>query len=569
MKISTKISFYIVIITVLISAASGTMIYRYFSDMIVTQLKLDNEAKLDLVVRDLNRIYEEAEKYGQYVSVNKEVQKYLLEDENPSVYELFSERSKIRQSCNELVFLSEHINSIGIIKSEDDIIWTYFPFDDAYSTQDQKEWYQTYIHGGTGKGVFSKPYSFRGTYRTNTLISVSFPCRYVERAGQELGTIVIDINWSTIDQVIRRNQGTFDALIYTNGDNLINAGDQDLIDQNENKEDEPLICRSDDLKIGGSLTAILDYSYLADSVRPRAIMLFLVLGIMVALIIGILIRVMLNITKPVAILSAAMKKVGEGDLQTHAEIATHDEFEYLGRGFNNMVDQIDRQVQETLQHEKDKHKLEQEVLIAQINPHFIYNTLNTIIHLARKERNGDIITLTNSFIELLQDGIHLSKNKIFSSIEQELRIIQNYMCIQNYRYKDLFLLSVSCSDKLMEELIPASIIQPLIENALFHGIAPLGLPGRIWLILEEMELIGESGLKISVMDEGIGIKQEQVAQILSHEPPKQRERNHVGLYNVVKRLELLYGTDYRLQITQREGGGTVVEIVIPLREKIE
>lgn len=569
MKISTKISFYIVIITVLISAASGTMIYRYFSDMIVTQLKLDNEAKLDLVVRDLNRIYEEAEKYGQYVSVNKEVQKYLLEDENPSVYELFSERSKIRQSCNELVFLSEHINSIGIIKSEDDIIWTYFPFDDAYSTQDQKEWYQTYIHGGTGKGVFSKPYSFRGTYRTNTLISVSFPCRYVERAGQELGTIVIDINWSTIEQVIRRNQGTFDALIYTNGDNLINAGDQDLIDQYENKEDEPLICRSDDLKIGGSLTAILDYSYLADSVRPRAIMLFLVLGIMVALIIGILIRVMLNITKPVAILSAAMKKVGEGDLQTHAEIATHDEFEYLGRGFNNMVDQIDRQVQETLQHEKDKHMLEQEVLIAQINPHFIYNTLNTIIHLARKERNGDIITLTNSFIELLQDGIHLSKNKIFSSIEQELRIIQNYMCIQNYRYKDLFLLSVSCSDKLMEELIPASIIQPLIENALFHGIAPLGLPGRIWLILEEMELIGESGLKISVMDEGIGIKQEQVAQILSHEPPKQRERNHVGLYNVVKRLELLYGTDYRFQITQREGGGTVVEIVIPLREKIE
>lgn len=569
MKISTKISFYIVIITVLISAASGTMIYRYFSDMIVTQLKLDNEAKLDLVVRDLNRIYEEAEKYGQYVSVNKEVQKYLLEDENPSVYELFSERSKIRQSYNELVFLSEHINSIGIIKSEDDIIWTYFPFDDAYSTQDQKEWYQTYIHGGTGKGVFSKPYSFRGTYRTNTLISVSFPCRYVERAGQELGTIVIDINWSTIEQVIRRNQGTFDALIYTNGDNLINAGDQDLIDQNENKENEPLICRSDDLKIGGSLTAILDYSYLADSVRPRAIMLFLVLGIMVALIIGILIRVMLNITKPVAILSAAMKKVGEGDLQTHAEIATHDEFEYLGRGFNNMVDQIDRQVQETLQHEKDKHMLEQEVLIAQINPHFIYNTLNTIIHLARKERNGDIITLTNSFIELLQDGIHLSKNKIFSSIEQELRIIQNYMCIQNYRYKDLFLLSVSCSDKLMEELIPASIIQPLIENALFHGIAPLGLPGRIWLILEEMELIGESGLKISVMDEGIGIKQEQVAQILSHEPPKQRERNHVGLYNVVKRLELLYGTDYRFQITQREGGGTVVEIVIPLREKIE
>lgn len=569
MKISTKISFYIVIITVLISAASGTMIYRYFSDMIVTQLKLDNEAKLDLVVRDLNRIYEEAEKYGQYVSVNKEVQKYLLKDENPSVYELFSERSKIRQSCNELVFLSEHINSIGIIKSEDDIIWTYFPFDDAYSTQDQKEWYQTYIHGGSGKGVFSKPYSFQGTYRTNTLISVSFPCRYVERAGQELGTIVIDINWSTIEQVIRRNQGTFDALIYTNGDNSINAGDQDLIDQSEYKENEPLICRSDELKIGGSLTAILDYSYLADSVRPRAIMLFLVLGIMVALIIGILIRVMLNITKPVAILSAAMKKVGEGDLQTHAEIATHDEFEYLGRGFNNMVDQIDRQVQETLQHEKDKHMLEQEVLIAQINPHFIYNTLNTIIHLARKERNGDIITLTNSFIELLQDGIHLSKNKIFSSIEQELRIIQNYMCIQNYRYKDLFLLSVSCSDKLMEELIPASMIQPLVENALFHGIAPLGLPGKIWLILEEMELTGESGLKISVMDEGIGIKQEQIAQILSHEPPKQRGRNHVGLYNVVKRLELLYGTDYRLQITQREGGGTVVEIVIPLREKTE
>ena len=567
MKISTKISFYIIIITLLISAGSGTMIYRYFSDMIVTQLKLDNEAKLDLVVRDLNHIYEEAYKYGQYVSVNKEVQQYLLKDKNPSVFELFSEHSKIRQSCNELVFLSEHINSIGIVKDEDDIIWTYLPFDDAYTSQDQKKWYQTYIEGGSGKGIFSKPYSFQGRYLANTLISVAFPCRSVDQAGQELGTIVIDINWSTVEQVIRRNQGTFDAMIYVNGDKSVSVGDQELIDQSEYKENEPLICRSNDLKIGGSLTAILDYSYLADSVRPRAMMLVLVLGIMVALIIGILIRVMLNITKPVAILSAAMQKVGEGDLQTHAEIATHDEFEYLGRGFNNMVDQIDRQVKETLQHEKDKHMLEQEVLIAQINPHFIYNTLNTIIHLARKERNGDIITLTNSFIELLQDGIHLSQNKIFSSVEQELRIIQNYMCIQNYRYKDLFLLSISCPDELMEELIPASIIQPLMENALFHGIAPLGLPGKIWLILEEEELPCHRGLKISVMDEGIGITQDQADRILTHEPPEQSGRNHVGLYNVIKRLELLYGTDYTIQITQRDGGGTVVEIVIPLKQE--
>ena len=196
----------------------------------------------------------------------------------------------------------------------------------------------------------------------------------------------------------------------------------------------------------------------------------------------------------------------------------------------------------------------------------LINTLNTIIYLAKKEQGDDVVKITRALIDLLQDGIKLSDNKNYSFVEEELWIIENYMCIQNYRYKNMFELIVDCPEELKKEQVPTSVIQPLVENALFHGIVPLGQKGRIWLSLRKEVLQDSEDIRICISDEVVGIPEEKVQSIINGSMQlKDASRNHIGVQNIIKRLTLLYGEHYRLTMKARDGGGTEVEIILPIR----
>ena len=587
MKLSFKISIAIFLITLLISSLSGYMLYRFFSDILLTSLNKDDRIKLDAVVEDVNGIMRETDKYGQHIAVNRTVQHYMVTNQYASVVDLFRERTVVRESLNELVFLSEYIHSVALVKNTEDIVWTYLPFDDDFSAQDRARWYASFEQaaGGAGAGSavrVSQPYEYKDSRRTLKMISLAMPCRSIEYADKSLGSIVINIEWSTIEDIIQSHAGDFDALAYISADQIvrINSSQQvdaaaiDKIARIASGEGNlgSLTYHASGTLLNGQVIAIQNYPRLIQAIRPQTMVLLLVLFFSVILIISSLIPVLLRMTRPARTLAEAMKMAGAGKLDTQVSIRTNDEFADLGQGFNRMVRQIDQHIKDSIQYEKNKHQMEYELLIAQIDPHFIYNTLNTIIHLARKESNGDIIILTRAFIELLQDGIRLSENRIYSTVEKELRIIHNYMAIQNYRYKDLFQLEVDCPESLQQELIPGAILQPLIENALFHGIAPLGRRGRIWLSLAklpkpaEVQAVGQAAgdvIQIKIADEGVGISPEQARQILAGEIAADSPRKHVGMQNVIKRLELLYGSDYQLAMAPRPGGGTQIEIQIP------
>lgn len=583
-RLSVKVVLIILGITLVVSNISGIVLYRYFSNVMMNQMKKDNQVTVNQLSSEIDNIYEEAQKYGRQILINKSVQEYFSEDAPDSVVEAFKQKNEILDYINQVIMLSEHISSIALVKGEEEMMWSYVPFWDKISMELCQEWYEQMSSaaadagkpGDDGRYTVSRPYTFSysrtGGQSGQSLISICIPSYSSRHVSERWGSLIINIDTQTIDEIIQRHSANFDALGYFNNDKEMvyvndSALDEKIFDQpgtKNNKERFPLKLQQE-TKMGGSITAVLGDPGLFDSQRIDVQILLLVLLGGVFLIAAILIPLMLRLMHPVSVLTNAMKKVGEGDLETQVDIHTRDEFETLGKNFNQMVVRLNASVQASLQHEKDKHDLEYEVLVAQINPHFIYNTLNTIIYLAKKEQGGDVVKITKALIDLLQDGIKLSDNKNYSTVEEELWIICNYICIQNYRYKNMFKMIVDCSEELKKEHVPTSVIQPLVENALFHGIVPLGHPGRIWLTLRR-EVRNESGyIRICVSDEGVGVSEEKVRAIMDGSMRlTDVSRNHIGVQNIIKRLTLLYGEEYQLSIRAREGGGTQVDVLIPL-----
>lgn len=583
-RLSVKIVIIILGITLVVSNVSGFILYRYFSNVMRNQMIKDNQVTVDQLSSEINGIYDEAQKFSQQILINKSVQKYFSEDSPDSVVEIYKQKREILDYVNQMIMLSEHISSIALIKDEEEMIWTDIPFWDEFSMELCQEWYQqmcnaeekVVLSGGVDQNRVSSPYTFsyvrtKGEHEQH-MISIRIPSYSADRVSRRWGSVIINIEIETIDTILQKYSENFDALGYFCEDEKLVYIGEDTLDETifykpltEGKKEKFPLRFEHKTKLGGSMIAVLNYPGLFDSQRMDVRILLLVLLCGVFLIAAILIPLMLQLTHPVSLLTKAMEQVGAGDLDTQVEIHTRDEFETLGKDFNQMVVRLKASIQASFQHEKDKHDLEYEVLVAQINPHFIYNTLNTIIYLAKKEQGTDVVKITKALIDLLQDGIKLSDNKNYSSVEEELWIIDNYICIQNYRYRDMFELVVDCPEELKKEQVPTSVIQPLVENALFHGIVPLGQKGRIWLEICRTELEKSEYIKISVSDEGVGVSEEKIQAIMDGSIKlTDVSRNHIGVQNIIKRLSLLYGEQYRLSMKAREGGGTQVEVLFPV-----
>ncbi len=268
----------------------------------------------------------------------------------------------------------------------------------------------------------------------------------------------------------------------------------------------------------------------------------------------------LTITRNIFRLRDAMKNVGQGKFDTKVEIRTGDEIEELSRGFNTMVGEIQQLLQDVKDNERQKRLAELKAYQAQINPHFLSNTLNTVRWLAQSHKAVNIESLVTSLIELLQVSM---AGADFITLGQELEYLKDYLNIQEYRYCDKFRVQYEIEPLILEMLTPKFILQPIVENALIHGIDPL----------EHQGLIAIKGYQdgrniiITVRDNGVGISQEKLASIFRQDQNKDRQRfSSIGIYNVNERLKMYFGEDYGLKIESIPGVFTTVTITLPVRE---
>lgn len=213
-------------------------------------------------------------------------------------------------------------------------------------------------------------------------------------------------------------------------------------------------------------------------------------------------------------------------------------------------------------HQRKERQMEFALLSVQINPHFIYKTLNTIAYLARKGRNEDVIQATKALEEILRDKLRIDEIRIYDTIEREISIIRQYITIQQIYYDCQIRLEEEIEDGLMERQIPKNIIHPLVENALYHGILMkedeevTGGTIRVSIKSEGKELV------ISVWDDGCGMTQEKLHEVFYSKKRKENgERGkHIGIMNIRNRLSQLSGLKFTIEAFSEPGKGTEVKL---------
>ena len=270
--------------------------------------------------------------------------------------------------------------------------------------------------------------------------------------------------------------------------------------------------------------------------------------------------ILLNqITRPVARLSQAMKKFGAGSLDVRVTEDGMGELRFLESGFNTMSEKIQDLVERTIAQEKEKRYMERRLLQAQISPHFLYNTLDSIIWMIQgKQYEGaeEMVSLLAKFFR-----VALSRGQDIITLKQEIQHAISYLGIQNIRFQDKFSFELDIDEKLMDYQCPKIMIQPILENAIYHGMENAFDDGEIILSVQEK---GED-ICIEVSDNGEGMTREQIQRILDHDPvvSSGKKGSGVGVYNVDHRIKLLYGENYGISIDSEIDEGTTVRILIP------
>jgi two-component system sensor histidine kinase YesM len=289
--------------------------------------------------------------------------------------------------------------------------------------------------------------------------------------------------------------------------------------------------------------------------------LFSIAGGLLSLIVMFYVAVIYTrkITKPIEVMMYQMKEVEAGNLDVRVESNVYNELDDLSESFNHMVNQIKNLMEDIVAVEQNKNELELEVLHAQINPHFLYNTLNTIRWMAKLKGEDSISDALVALVKLLRVSISFGNNMI--SLQNEIEYIENYILIQRLRFNQLFEIHYDIKEEHKKLNIPKLILQPIVENSLIYGIDEAEKreePIVIRIFTRQLE----DHIEIVVQDNGSGIKKEVLDNIFKQEQNINRF-SKVGLNNVNQRLKLYLGDEYGLQIISSEGEGTTVIIRVP------
>ncbi len=266
-----------------------------------------------------------------------------------------------------------------------------------------------------------------------------------------------------------------------------------------------------------------------------------------------------KITKPIEVMMQQMKEVEAGNLDVRVESTVYNELDDLSESFNQMVNQVKRLMEDIVAVEHNKNELELEVLHAQINPHFLYNTLNTIRWMAKIKGEDSISDALVALVKLLRVSISFGNNMIL--LQDEIQYIENYALIQRLRFNQLFEIRYNIQEEHKKLNIPKLILQPIVENSLIYGIDEAEKREEP-VIIDIFTREENNRIEIVVKDNGSGIEKEVLDNILKQEQNINRF-SKVGLNNVNQRLKLYLGDEYGLQIVSTVGVGTTVMISVP------
>lgn len=292
-----------------------------------------------------------------------------------------------------------------------------------------------------------------------------------------------------------------------------------------------------------------------DNLKFIFVLIFFAVSVLISLLLSFFVS---RLTRDLRVFEKSMRKIEEGDFSIRIKPRTYDEVGLLSLRFNYMSSRIDTLVNEVYLQQLQRQKKEFEVLQAQINPHFLYNTLGTMKWNAHINDNEEMEAYVDAFIELLK--LTAKSDKEYITISQEISYIKNYVTLQKYRYDEMFQVEYFIDDSLLEERVLKFILQPLVENCIFHAFSYKDKNGIIQIRINDC---GEE-MCLTVEDDGKGMSEEKVNALYHKESSHSKKGlTSIGVKNVNERLQLYYGEKYGLKIYSEEGCYTKIVMKVP------
>lgn len=297
---------------------------------------------------------------------------------------------------------------------------------------------------------------------------------------------------------------------------------------------------------------------LQDQIGRFMVVCSVLIGVLIIVVAVSAVMIVSGIIQPISQLNQATEKIAQGDFNARAQADSDDEVAELAVSFNKMAGSMQSLIDKVKEDERKMRKADLRLLQEQIQPHFLYNTLDTIVWLIESNEPDEAVTMVVTLSDFFREI--LSKGKEFISIKEEEKHISSYLQIQEMRYRDILEYDIQLDQVIYKYQILKLTLQPVVENALYHGIKYKRAKGCIHIHGEKEGDI----IRLTVRDDGVGMDEDELEQLRQQiEKPCQETEKGFGLANVNERIHMYFGPEYGMKIQSQKGKGTTVEIVIP------
>ena len=583
-KIRNRLLIFFLVVTFLPITTLGVFANLIYTKIVENKVNQHTDQMINQIEVNIDNYIKSVENILMYISNSEDIRHFLNQSEEEiQIDDLKILEEKIQRNLKVYTDINSEIFGILIVNNYD----KYISNELNKKTRDvltKEIWYMEAINESEKVHFFSKPIgrnlkSYK-SYSAEDIISIS-KAIIDKDTNKPVGVVMADINLKKFDEIIKDNyigeKGFFyildnnNNLVYSPVNSIIYRINSNNFDSNKdsfvrsiNNEKFKIMYTTSNLT-GWKSIGVFSFKDISKDITSmeRFTLIIAIATLFLAVFFSLLFTN--SIVTPIKELRTLMKGVESGDLDLKFEEYEYsNEFGELGHSFNHMVSEIKKLINMVYNEQRSKRKAEIETLQAQIKPHFLYNTLDTISWMAEDYNAKDIVNLVGALTRVFRIGLNKGREEI--NLKDEIDHINSYLIIQKYRYEDKLSYEIDFDREILNSLILKLITQPIVENAIYHGIKEKRGKGKILIKFNRVF----DDIVITVEDNGAGISEEKLQNINSMLETSNsfcidsESGSGYGISNVNTRIKLTYGQAYGLKYYSKIGEGTKVEIKLPV-----
>lgn len=522
------------------------------------------DRELELIINSLDVLLSDCTEYLNVISTDKELVKLVdafAADPDMGSGERVQLRGKINAVLSNIVAPNTKLIGASVVY-DDMVLCASYSLDEACVKEIVNEEYAAQT-GNAIKPVWGNLTSLSFKYQPAANVFPISKAIINKDTGEKKGIVTVYLQETDLAGIYEKSnyQKNRYYIIDAEGHIISSLDKSELYDFYEEESDLDW-CRSRTYEARGwQIVCIADQTIFNQTKAKMAADILLILLLLAAGVFALSYVSSVEITRPLYSLLNVMKEIEDGDASARSGYSKDNEFGILSREFNRLIDGQQDAMQQIYQHQKSKRKNELLLLQSQIKPHFLYNTMETISSFVRLDQKENALLTIQSLSGFYRKTLSMGKEII--RVKEEISIIEEYLKIQSLRYKCYMEYTIDIEERILNYEIPKLILQPLVENSIYHGIKQKDEIGE--LIVRGYEQ--DDKLYFEVFDTGNGMTEEKKKEIEGKlKTNAKTSRNGFGLFNVAERLRLFYGDACDMQVDSEYQEYTQITIIIPKKE---